>query len=335
MEKIAVLGAGAMGTAIASHLNNLGHQVNLWGTDLDEEIVKTRKQKKLAINIPESIDIFHFNQIKQALRDRKIVIFCISSEGVERVSKFLASYIKGEMIVINIGKGIPEPPYLTFCDLIENNLIEGSDLSGKVNMVVMGGPARAIEIVRGEITEVIFASSDLKIAEFCCQVFQGPTLRASFTSDKVGVELCAAIKNCYALAVGIADGLSAPNNNFKAALMAHATEEMAKIVVAKGGKIKTVLGLAGVGDLYVTSQAGRNRTLGCLLGKAISLKEALERLKGETVEGYPTLRGMHRIANELEKKGGLIINKDLSLFCTLYGIFYVGESLQNITKSLL
>lgn len=101
MEKIAVLGAGVMGTAVAFHLSNIGHQVNLWGTELDEQIIKTRKQEKLGINIPESINVFHFNQIKKALKEMtgQTVEGYTTLKGIHRVATELEK--EGKLTIQN------------------------------------------------------------------------------------------------------------------------------------------------------------------------------------------------------------------------------------------
>lgn len=334
IEKIAVLGAGVMGTAVAFHLSNIGHQANLWGTELDEQVIeillKTRKQEELGINIPEGINVFRFHEIKEVLKGRKVVIFCVKAEGVKKVSKCIAPYLEAGMVILNIAKGIPDFPHLTLCDLFKSKIPK--NLSSKISVVAMGGPARAIEIVRGILTEVIFTSSDPEAAKLCCKIFRSPTFITSFTSDTVGVELCAAMKNSFAIAIGIGDGLQR-GDNLKAAFMARSTTEMAKIVVAKGGKVETVLGPAGIGDLYVTSQGGRNRTLGKLLGQGVSIKQALKEMKGQTVEGYTTLKEIHRVATELEKEGKLTIQNDLFLFHNLYKIVYENRPVQVIVQN--
>lgn len=325
-----MLGAGVMGTAIAFHLNNLGHKVNLWGTGFDEEIIKTRKQEKLGIKIPGEINLFHFDEMEKALKDRKVIVFCVKAEGIEKISNYVAPYLREGMVILNIAKGIPDPPYLTLCELIENKIPKS--LSGKISVVAMGGPARAIEIVQGIFTEVIFASSNLEAAKLCCSIFHSPAFVTNFTSDTVGVELCAAMKNSFAIAVGIGDGLQG-GDNLKAAFMARSTTEMARIIVAKGGRVETVLGPAGVGDLYVTSEGGRNRTLGKLLGEGVSIEQALKEMKGQTVEGYTTLKGIHRIAMSLEREGKLVVRNDLFLFHNLYEIFYKGRPVQVIVEN--
>jgi len=319
MEKIAVMGAGVMGTALAFHLKGLGHEVNLWGTEFDDKVIVTRRQEKLGVSIPADIDVFRFDQIREAVEGRKVLIFSIKAEGVEKLSECIASYLKEGVVILNIAKGIPDPPHLTLCDLIESNLPE--NLLGRVAVVGMGGAARAIEIVKGIFTEVVFTSLTLKAAKICCRIFQSPTFVTNFTRDVIGVELCAAMKNSFAIAVGMGDGLQG-GDNMKAAFMARSITEMAKIITSKGGKIETVLGPAGVGDLYVTSQGGRNRTLGKLLGEGNSVEDALKKMKGQTIEGYTTVKGIRRIADELEKEGKLKIKDDLFLFCNLYEILY-------------
>jgi len=330
MEKITVVGAGMMGTAIALHLNRLGHDVNLWGTEFDERIIETRRQEGLGIDIPDDIGIFYFKQIKEALEGRKIIVLCVKAEGVGKVIEYMVPYFKEGMIILNIAKGIPDPPYLTLCDLIESKI--PSSLSGKVFVVAMGGAARAIEIVQEVFTEVVFASSDIKAAKLCCNIFRSPTFVTNFTQDTVGVELCAAMKNSFAITVGMGEGLQ-KGDNLKAAFMARSATEMAKIVKAKGGNMETVLGPAGIGDLYVTSQGGRNRTLGKIVAETGSVKKALEEMRGKTIEGYTALKGIHRIAEELEKEGKLKIKDDLFLFWNLYGIFYEGKSVQSIIQN--
>lgn len=330
MEKIAVMGAGVMGTALAFHLKGLGHKVNLWGTEFDDKVIVTRRQEKLGVSIPTDIDVFRFDQIREAVEGRKVLIFSIKAEGVEKLSECIASYLKEGVIILNIAKGIPDPPHLTLCDLIESILPE--NLLGKVAVVDMGGAARAIEIVKGIFTEVVFASLTLKAAKICCRIFQSPTFVTNFTRDVIGVELCAAMKNSFAIAVGMGDGLQG-GDNMKAAFMARSITEMAKIITSKGGKIETVLGPAGVGDLYVTSQGGRNRTLGKLLGEGNSVEDALKKMKGQTIEGYTTVKGIRRIADELEKDGKLKIKDDLFLFRNLYEILYKRKNARLVVQN--
>ena len=152
-----------------------------------------------------------------------------------------------------------------------------------------------------------------------------------------GVELCAAMKNSYAIAGGMCQGLSEKlkisMDNVTSAFVAQATIEMAKLIVPQGGKLETVMGQAGVGDLYCTVQGGRNGILGKLLGKGMSIKEAMEKMRDQTVEGYSATKGVYRLAKELQEKSRLNIKKDLPLFRQLYAVLYGGKSAQKAIEN--
>jgi len=338
MARIVVIGAGMMGTACASHLVRRKHEVNLWGTELDKEIVDTLiqkgKHKTLHVSIPPGIKLFQADRLKEAMDGREIVIIAVISHAVGKITKRIIPFLKKGMIIINVAKGIPEAPYLTLCDLIES-LIPPS-LNDKVYVVGMGGPARAGELVREVYTEVIFGAREKKLAEHCSKITHNAQLRAKATSDMIGVELCAAMKNAYAIAVGMCQGLSEKlkisMDNTRAALVAQAITEMSKLIIPYGGRLETIMGSAGVGDLYVTVQGGRNGWLGKLLGQGMKIKEAIERMKGQTIEGYTTTEGICRLAKELERRSILNIKKDLPLFTRLYAVLYEEKSAQEVIK---
>ena len=201
----------------------------------------------------------------------------------------------------------------------------------------MGGAARANELVRGVYTEVIFGSKNKKYADYCSEITRNFQLKTNATSDMTGVELCAAMKNSYAIAGGMCQGLSEKlkisMDNVKSAFVAQATIEMAKLIVPQGGKLETVMGQAGVGDLYCTVQGGRNGILGKLLGKGMSIKEAMEEMRDQTVEGYAATKGVYRLAKELQEKSRLNIKKDLPLFRQLYAVLYGGKSAQKAIEN--
>ena len=338
MARIVVIGAGMMGTACASHLVRRGHVVNLWGTELDKEIIDILKQggehKTLHAPIPQNIIFLQANQLEEAMNKREIVIIAIISHAVEKIVKRIIPFLKKGMIIINVAKGIPKTPYLTLCDLIEGLIPRSSDK--KIPVVGMGGPARANELVREIHTEVIFGARNKKYAEYCSEITRNSQLKTNATCDITGVELCAAMKNSYAIAVGMCQGLSErlrkSMDNTKSAFVAQAIMEMAKLIVPQGGKLKTIMGLAGIGDLYVTVQGGRNGFLGKLLGRGTTIKKAMEEMKDRTIEGYPATKDIYRLAEELEKRSKLIIKKDLPLFRQLYAVLYEEKSAQKAIK---
>ncbi len=267
MTKIAVLGAGMMGTATAAHLARKGHQVNLWGTELDRDIInalrKGQEHPTLHSSVPGNIRFFQANELEGASQGREIVIIAVISSAVETIIGRAVPFFKKETIVVNVAKGLASHPHLTLCDLIED--VIPSTVLDRVQVVGMGGPARANELVREVPTEVIFGARKMEEAETCCRAFTGSGFRANATTDMVGVELCAAMKNTFAIMVGICDGLDQQMDNTKAALVSQAVVEMSRIILPLGGKLETISGPAEVGDLYVTVQSGRNGALGRLL----------------------------------------------------------------------
>jgi glycerol-3-phosphate dehydrogenase (NAD(P)+) len=324
MGKIAVLGAGMMGTATAAHLARREHEVNLWGTQLDEDIINALRNHKehptLHSLVPGNIRFFQASELEEAMDKRNTVVIAVISSAVGKIVQRAGAFFRKGTIVVNVAKGLPSYPYLTLCDLIKDKI--SSKLLDGVQIVDMGGPARANELIREIHTQVIFGARTMKEAESCCCTFRSSRFRTNATTDMIGVELCAAMKNAFAIVIGICDGLGGQMDNTKAALMSQAVIEMSRIILPLGGRLETISGPAGVGDLYLTVQSGRNGALGRLLGQGMRVEEALEKMKGQTIEGYATARGMHRLAKRLEKEGGLDLDKDLPLFKELYAVLY-------------
>ena len=334
MSQTTVLGAGMMGAATASHLARRGHQVNLWGTELDEKIIsllrESRKHKTLGVTLPESILFFQAQELEKALDNAEVVVIAVVSHAVAKIVQRAALFFKRGITVINVAKGIPPSPYLTLTQLIKDKIFPRAAES--IQVVGMGGPARASELVRAVPTAVIFGVREKEAASFCSHIFSNSDLRASVTDDVIGVELCAAMKNAYAIIVGICQGSDRKMDNTRAAFITQAIREMTRIVTLKGGKVETVSGLAGVGDLYVTVQGGRNGAFGALLGQGMTVDEALKQMENQTIEGYATTAGISRLVRELEREGKLNLRQDLPLFNLLYALLYQAKPAQQVIK---
>lgn len=331
MEKIAIIGAGVMGSALAIHLGSNGHKINLWGTEWDSEAIDKMKENKkhegLGAKIPDTISFYYHNQLKEAIEDTKLIIIAVISKGMESISKAIAPYIKENQYILSVTKGIDEKTLCTMSTVIENAL--PVELKDKVSIIKLGGPIIAKELAQGKYTEGIFASEDLKAAEYARNLFKSSKFKGEVSGDILGVDLCAAFKNSYAIAMGIIEGLEGDTNNPKAALMARGAIEMANIVEAFGGSRETALGIAGVGDYYVTSQGGRNGRFGNLLGKGHTIEEALEIMRNQTIEGLPITLNGYRLLERLEEEGKINIKKDLPLFFELYNILYKNKSVRD------
>ncbi len=335
MDNIVVIGAGVMGTALAIHLGNNGHNVNLWGTEWDGEAIDqmkaTKMHKGLGAEIPDNITFYYHDQMKEAFNHTKLIVIAVISKGMESISNAIAPYVNEDHIILSVTKGLDENSLSTMSAVIENSLLEKN--KGKVAIVKLGGPIIATELAKARYTEGIFASKDIGAAKYVSNVFKSPKFKGGVTDDILGVDLCAAFKNSYAIAMGIIEGLEGDTNNPKAALMARGTIEMAKIVEAYGGSKETALGIAGVGDYYVTAQGGRNGKFGSLLGQGKTIDEAMEIMDNQTVEGLPITLNGYKFLQSLEEKGKINIKKDTPLFLELYNILYKEKSVEEGIQS--
>lgn len=324
MKKILIIGAGIMGTALAVHLGNKGQEVNLWGTQWDRETIdelkKTKRHNGLDVGIPSSVNMMYEGQLEEAFVDIDLIIIAVISKGMDYISKKINSYLEEEHRILTITKGIDEGSLNTMTKVVEDSLPK--ELKGKINLVKLGGPIIAEEFAKGKFTEGIFASRNIDSAKYVSEIFKTPKFKTNVSTDIDGVELCAAFKNSYAIAMGIMGGLEEDSNNAKAAIMAKGTIEMANIVEAAGGNRETAMGIAGVGDYYVTSQGGRNGKFGLHLGQGKSIKEALEIMNNATVEGIATTLNGFNLLKELELQEKLIIKRDVPLFLEIYNILY-------------
>lgn len=335
MGKVVTIGAGAMGSALAIHLANNGHEVNLWGTKWDEEILKemesTGKHKRHGVEMPKNISYFYEDQLEEAFEGVKLVVIAVISSGIEGTSKMIAPYLKEGQSILSATKGIDEENLYTMSDVIENALPE--ELRDKVSIVKLGGPIIATELAQGKYAEGVLASKNMEAARYAGDLFASPRFKVNLSQDIEGVEICAAFKNTYAISMGIVESMEEGSDNSKAALMARGTVEMANIVEAYGGDRNTASAIAGVGDYYVTSRGGRNGVFGQFLGENKTVEEALEAMDGQTVEGYAATLNGYKFLRKLEDEGKINMEKDVPLFLELYNVIYNGKSVKDAIDS--
>ena len=324
MEKVAIIGAGVMGSALAIHLGNNDVRVNLWGTQWDTKALDNMKENKrhdgFDIALPDNVDLYYSDQLKEAVEDTSLVIVAVLSSGMEAMIKDMAPYLRGDHYILSITKGIDGEKLRTMSEVIEGSLPDG--LRDRISIIKLGGPIIAKELASGRYVEGVLASKDIKAAEYARTLFRSPQFKVDVSRDIMGVDLCAAFKNVYAIGVGIAESLDEGSNNMKAALMARGTIEMGRIVAAYGGDENTASGIAGVGDYYVTSQGGRNGMFGKHLGQGKSVEKALEDMNGLAVEGYAAASNGYNLLKDLGERGKIDIEEDVPLFQELYNVLY-------------
>lgn len=335
MGKVLVLGAGVMGSALAIYLGNQGQDVNIWGTEWDDGLIKemkeSRRNSQHKMDLPDSISLYYSQELDKAFRDVELVLIAVISKGMKSISEKIAPYLNEDHKILSITKGIDEDSLTTMSTIIERSIPD--KLKGSIGIIKLGGPIIAAELAQSKYAEGVFASKNLKAAEYAAGLFKSPKFKVNVSQDIQGVDLCAAFKNSYAIAMGMMEGLEGDMNNPKAALMARGAIEMANIVEASGGSRDTALGIAGVGDYYVTSQGGRNGRFGKLLGQGKNKDKALEAMENQTVEGLAITKNGYLFLQELEKADKIDIERDCKLFLETYRVLYENKSVREALDS--
>jgi len=289
--KIAVLGSGGWGTAIAIMLSKKGYDISLWSWQQEESrrLAETRENLEYLPGVIIPNNIYCTWDMEECVRNADVIVSAVPSHAVRNTSRTLKNFIKDHQIIVNVSKGLEEGTLMRLSQVISQEIPH-------VKLAVMSGPSHAEEVARDMPTTNVVAASTRNIAEFVQDVFMNPKFRVYTNPDVIGVELGGALKNVIALCAGIADGLGFGDNT-KAALMTRGITEIARLGVAVGGKLETFAGLSGIGDLIVTctSMHSRNRRAGILIGQGKSLEEALKEVH-MVVEGVKTTSAAYQLA---------------------------------------
>lgn len=341
MSEIAILGAGYMGSAISFPLRTNGHGVRLWGTWLDDELVRGCRDglhPRLKKPLPEGVRIFDSSRLAEALAGVKAVFFGIASEGFEPVFRKLLEHLDPDIPVFSLTKGfVPLGDRLLRTSEAAEALARGYWGDRKPRWVSIGGPVKAVELSDGIPTASVYATSDPGLRDQILS-FRTPAYRTIPGHDLAGLELCASLKNAYAILLGICDGLYRSGSgrlfdNVKAFFLTACVAELAVIVRAAGGSDRSAYGLPGMGDLHVTAQSGRNRRFGELIGGGIPASEAYRSMyeAGEIAEGFHAVRHGWEYARRLDP--GLC--ERLPILGTLRGILDGGLAVREAAAALV
>jgi len=300
MAKIIVLGAGVMGSAFAQLLADTDNEVCLVGTHLDQDIIESvladGTHPKLKVKLPENVRAFSNQQLEDIVDERvRLIVFGVNSAGVDWAVARIGPLLKTVLPIVMLTKGLAVRDHSIV--ILPQAVEEGLSRYGVngIPVAAVGGPCIAGELAARRQSSVVIASPDTGLLDWLLKLVDAPYYHARGSTDLIGIEVCAALKNFYTLAVGYAAGQleqkgQAPNgalmHNLAAGLFTQALAEMNYFVDLLGGQSDSVLGLAGAGDLYVTCQAGRNGRMGKLLGAGLLYREAKSRhMPDDTVEG--------------------------------------------------
>lgn len=318
MKHVAIVGAGVMGTAVAWPLSDNGHEIRLVGTHLDADIIRSCKEKRyhprLKRELPESVTPFFIEEIAQALTGADFIVSGVNSLGARWIGQTLAPYVGAGSTIIAVTKGLEVAADGSLVILPEVLRAElPAETRERVRLAAIGGPCIAGELAGRRQSCVLFGSRELETAQELAQVFRTDYYHVQPTGEIVALEIAVALKNAYALGVGLAAGLlnasggvdaaGAHMHNTAAALFARGTTEIHTILKMLNAAPEFAFGLPGAGDLFVTCRGGRSVTLGQLLGEGKSYAEAKELLKGETLESALVIDQLGVALPKLEERG--------------------------------
>jgi glycerol-3-phosphate dehydrogenase (NAD(P)+) len=282
---LAVINAGGWGTALAVLLGNEGHQVRLWcrRAELAADIKAAGENRTYLPGVAVPPPVLPTNSMQDAVVGAEAVVLVPISRAARETARQVAPFLRAGTPVVHASKGLELPSLLRLSEVI------GAEL-GSPNVAVLSGPTHAEEVGRGMPTAAVVACPDAGVAGVLQELLHGSRFRVYTSSDVVGVELCAALKNVIALATGAADGLGF-GDNARAALITRSLAEIGRLVHAAGGDARSVAGLAGLGDVIATctSRHSRNRWAGEQLGRGRSVAEIVASTP-KVVEGVPAAR---------------------------------------------
>ena len=320
MMKIAVIGSGSWGTAMALHMAGSGNQVYMWSWIQEEtdRLNRDRENKEFlpGISFPDNVICTH--NMQECIEGAEVVITAVPSPATRTTAKEMSQYVTDGQKLVNISKGLEGELRLS---QVYKSEIPQAEIS------VLSGPSHAEEVSRGIPTTVVVASDNEETAKYLQAIFSTDTFRVYTSDDVIGVELGGALKNVIALCAGISDGLGYGDNT-KAALITRGISELSRLGIAMGAKASTFAGLSGLGDLIVTgtSTLSRNHTAGELLGKGMKLDEVLKTVH-MVVEGVNTATA----AYELGKKYGV----ETPIIEQAYNVLYKNADPKDAVNTLM
>ena len=326
MSDIAVIGAGAWGTAIAIVLGRKGtHRVRLWAheNEVCESIASKRINEPFLPGrlIPEPVT--PTTDLAHALTGAEIVVSVMPSQHCRRIFERMRPLLPRQARIVTATKGLEEESLQRMSEVIADVLSKDGGPIG-----ALSGPSFAQEVARGDPTAITVASSDAALLRSVQQEFSDPSFRVYTNNDIIGVELGGALKNIVAIAAGICDGLGLGHNSI-AALITRGLTEMTRLVVACGGRTETMAGLAGLGDLVLTCTGGlsRNRSVGVELGRGRKLPEIIQGMHGMVAEGVFTTNAAVGLAHTR--------GVEMPITQQMYAILHEGKSPKEAIQELM
>lgn len=322
--KIAVIGGGSWGTALAAHCAFCAHDVIMWVLEEDVAMEINSRHENSAflpdVKLPDSLHAV--NDLEEAVTNADIILSVVPTQFLRSVIKNIPGIIKPGAIIISASKGIENDTLETPTDIYR-------EILGNSNCHIgaLAGPSFAKEVARKAPTAVVLAAENLEVAAIAQKALSSDYFRIYTSTDIVGVEFCGALKNVAAIASGAVTGLGLGDNT-RAALITRGLTEIYRLVQEMGGSLETVAGLAGLGDMVLTctSSTSRNFTVGYRLGKGETIDEITNSMK-MVAEGVKTTKSV----NTLMKKKKV----ELPISRVMYMVLYEGLPSREAVQMLM
>lgn len=322
MTKVAVIGAGSWGTAVAGLVSPNAGEVCLWSHSafVADGINEAHANPRYLTDYVLPGTVSATTSLADAVADAGAVVVVVPSSFVRLTCADLSAHLSADVPVIVLAKGIEIGSDMLMAD------VAAGELGHPERIAVLSGPNHAEEVCRGTMSAAVIAAADMDLARRFQELFLSRNFRAYVSDDLVGVEVCGAVKNVIAIACGAAVGLGAGDNTL-AVIMTRGLAEISRVACACGGKPLTCMGLAGMGDLIATctSRHSRNRSYGEAMVKGVSVEE-YEARTHMVVEGARAARSVYELARRK--------NVEVPITRAVHGMLYEGHTFEEVLDEL-
>lgn len=320
MKKIAIIGSGSWGVALATYLANVGNQVKIWSFSEEErDLINNEKKCKFLPDLIIPDNIYCSTSYEEVIKDTEFILHVTPSKFTRSTFNQYKQYV-GEKAVIICSKGFEKETLKTLDEVIEEEL-------PNVKVGVLSGPSHAEEVSIGVPTALVMASKYNEVLDMLQETFMSEKMRIYTSNDVKGVELGGALKNIIAFCAGVAAGIGLGDNSF-AALITRGLKEISRLEIKLGGELETFYGLSGLGDLIVTclSEHSRNRKAGKLIGQGKTLEETKKEV-GMVIESIDNIDVAYQL--------GKINNIEMPIVNAVYEVLYNKLDPQEAVKNLM
>jgi len=324
-SRVAVIGAGSWGTALAMVAARNHHQVSLWAREPEvaSEINRTGRNPFYLSEFDLPKNILATTVVEDAVKGTSFSILVVPSHALREMTERLRSNLTKEMVLVSAAKGVENNSLMRMEEVVRDALHGAFE----PRYVALSGPSFALEVAKGDPTAVVAASRDRESSEMIQRSLSSGSFRIYTNTDVIGVELGGAVKNVVAIAAGVVRGLGF-GTNAVAAIITRGLAEITRLAMAQGARAETMAGLAGLGDLVLTctGELSRNRRVGIELGRGRKLSEILGEMR-EVAEGVRTTKSIYELGQRL--------NIEMPITASIYALLYQDKPASEAANELM